>query len=85
MATQDNRDEDYQLWTLDSGSTRHITPDKTQFIQLRNLDEDIYIKFGNQTKEPALASETLQWGACVCTTVSAATSFSRTSCMCPEP
>lgn len=53
MATQDNRDEDYQLWNLDSGSTKHITPDKTQFIQLRSLDEDIYITFGNQTKEPA--------------------------------
>jgi len=53
ITTKDNRDEDYQQWTLDSESTRHITPDKTQFIQVRNLDEDIYIAFGNQTKEPA--------------------------------
>ncbi len=43
----------HQLWTLFSGSTRHITPDKTQSIQLRNLDEDIYILFGNLTKRPA--------------------------------
>ncbi len=36
-----------------SGSTKHITQDKTRFIQLRNLDEDIYITIGNQIKEPA--------------------------------
>eukprot|EP00983_Pelagomonas_calceolata_P078246 1154201-Pelagomonas_calceolata.AAC.2 len=53
MAAQNNRDEDYQLWTLDSGSTKHITPDKTQFIHLRDLSVDIFITFGNHTKEPA--------------------------------
>jgi len=54
-ATQDNRDEVvyYQLWTLDSDQQGTSTRTKPSSSQLRNLDEDFYITFGNQTKEPA--------------------------------
>jgi len=44
-------DDDKDLWALDSGSTKHISPHKELFEYLRQPEEESYIMFGNKTKE----------------------------------
>ena len=54
MALQeDGTKKDVNRWALDSGSTRHITPFKFLLNNVRELDKDINITFGNASKEPA--------------------------------
>jgi len=42
MAFNHLEGDDKQLWALDSGSTKHLSPYKELFNNLRGLDEDIY-------------------------------------------
>ena len=39
------------LWALDSGATKYLSPYKELFKNLRGLEEEAYITFGNKTKE----------------------------------
>lgn len=54
MATKQATEDDMYRWALDSGSTQHLTPYKCLFDNLRDLEDDTYITFGNKTKEKAL-------------------------------
>ena len=38
-----------QAWILDSGASRHITGDFTQFATLKSLKQEMHIDFGNKT------------------------------------
>jgi len=35
------------LWLIDSGCSRHMTGDKNLFHQLRDLEDEIFVKFGD--------------------------------------
>ena len=53
MTFKHKEEDDKHLWALDSGSTKHLTPYKDMFMNLRGLEEETYITFGNKTKEKA--------------------------------
>ena len=43
------------LWALDSGSTRHVTPFAGLLSNVRRLDQEVYVKFGNKSTLSALS------------------------------
>ena len=53
MATHDDKKDDVNRWAMDSGSTKHLTPYKHMMYNVRDLDKEVYITFGNASKERA--------------------------------
>ena len=53
MATHDGKKDDVNRWAMDSGSTKHLTPYKHMMYNVRDLDKEVYITFGNASKERA--------------------------------
>jgi len=58
MTFKHEEEDDKHLWALDSGSTKHLTPYKDLFMNLRGLEEETYITFGNKTRGRPKALET---------------------------
>lgn len=47
MAAAPDSSDTYERWVLDTGASRHLTPNKSILLNPRPLDEDITITFGN--------------------------------------
>ena len=51
MTFKYEEEDNMHLWALDSGATKHLSPYKELFKNLRGLEEETYITSGNKTKE----------------------------------
>jgi hypothetical protein len=51
MTFKYEEEDGMHLWALNSGATKHLSPYKELFKNLRGLEEETYITSGNKTKE----------------------------------